>query len=267
MFPPVCTMGMPYGNPTASYLSVVNGLDMASGLYSGVNSLSGFDGDLGSQSLCSPTSIFGSIMSGAFGYGPGSEIMHMTQEDYLKYSNRMTKLQMGQQVDLKKTNDALRVYADAEEDEIARDSGNLQRLIKENRQDQIVPAYQKLQTAVSKKLEDAGYDISTHPEQVKAVADKAYYEATHSNLIDDIQAHGKSSFFYGFLRGTGIGCAFTDKNDNRDETLSKVTGVERSSASKSWEVIGKVAGTIATVFTLGFTAFALGKGKGLKFKP
>lgn len=259
--------GFPYYNPTASYLSTVNGLDMASGLYSGnLNSsfYGGIDGDLGSYSLFNPMmSMNGSCMPGMFGsYGPGSEIMNMTQEGYLKYQNRMNQIQLRQQVDMKKTADAAKIYADSDEDEITRDSANLQRLIKENRQDKILAAYKVLQNAEAKKLKEAGYDISSNPDQVKAEADKAYYAATRSNLIDDIQTHGKSSFFYGFLRGTGIGCAFTNKDDNRDQTMAEVTGVERSNSSKTWETVGRVVGalTVAAAAVVGVASLKRGSG-------
>lgn len=262
---------LPYFNIAQAYANMVNGMDMAAD-YSSTSAL----GNLSGLNSFNPLSMNGSIMpygtNSFYGYGPGSETMNMTQEQYLTYQGKLQAQQMQQQVDLQKKANALKVTANAEENEITRDAGELQRLIKENRQDKIEEAYAKLQNAVKKKLEEAGCATSDN-ERVKAEADLAYYNATGTNLLDDIESNGKSSFEYGFLRGTGVGCLFTDKGDNRDQTIANITGTARSNSSKSWETVGRVVGATLTLAAAvigiaalkrGGKATVTGIGKGLK---
>lgn len=176
---------------------------------------------------------------GCFGmYGPGSEIQKMSMPEFMQYQEGMENYQMDKQVRQKHKYDASAFASTAAEDVTTRQIGILQRKIKDNEQDSIFNEYSKLTDAVKEKFAEAGY-TDVPEKQVKAYAEKLYYEQTGKSLTNDLMNSGDSSFMYGLKQGAGFGLGrlLTNKN-SAAKNLSRITGEDIPADENRWKYVG-----------------------------
>lgn len=256
-----------FRNPLGTYASMVGCLDTTADV-TGYNPIAdggfaGFDSSIFSPVGCMP---------GAFGWGPGSEFMNMSMDDYLAKMDELKRSEMKRGTANRQYANALEFSADAEEDTINKAVGNLNRLIKNNRIDEICRkdgksgAYPDLLRAVSESLVRAGYSEEEIHKIVEAEAQKVYYTMTGINLIDDIKTHCDNSFVQGMKQGVlfGYGEQVTNKN-TRDEVISRITGECVPTGSEHSKNTGKVISEILQgVAVAGLAILVLRKGGNLK---
>lgn len=239
-------------NPTG--MNYQNGLTRAYSNYVGLtDSISSFDSDLGSSCL----GLNGSIMGGGFGnygcmgyYGPGPEVR--TQEDYLRWQEKMENFQIEKQIRQKEKVEYAEFKTTSSKDAITREIGNLQRQIAENEQDKVVATYGKITEAIRQKFKESGHR-NVDEGQVKAYAEKLYYEATGTKISEDIKAHGDSSFVKGLKDGAffGLGSLLNDKTSSAEN----IAALSDESVSKSDEVglwTGRIVAGGASLVALPF---------------
>jgi len=168
---------------------------------------------------------------GGSGYGYGTQVRDgvMTSKEYMRNELDKRRMQIDAQFDeqvyLKKRTGSAQFEATAADDAFTRQCTILQDLITNNKQDLILPAYNKLCTLGEKQLVEEhvltnGQKIPT--EQLKAHVEKAYAERMGMSLLDQIDKNCNSSFTQGLELGTGIGIPFADKN-NRDTIKDAIT--------------------------------------------
>lgn len=215
--------------------------------------------------------MYGGIGGGMYGWGPGSETMKMTQQEYLKYQNDMSRQmeeydeaarlrQMDRSVRFRHSQEAAEFAADAPDNSISRQIATLQRKIKDDDQDNIIPEYGKLFGLVKKKLEDSGYH-NVPEEQIKAYAEKLYANSTGANVVDDIKINSTSPFLQGIGEGTGIGFLFHNSKINASDNIATITGEKVSQSDKSWKWAGRILGALGTLIAI---PLLIKGGKGLK---
>lgn len=212
------------------------------------------------------TGIMPGMGTGMMGYGPGSEVMGMTQEQYLKYQEKMENYQIDKQVRQQKKLANAEFSATAAEDSITRQIGILQRKIKNNEQDSVFAEYNKLLNAVEVKLREGGYiSGKVDKNQVKAHAEKLYFEATGKNITNDLAENGDSSFVHGLKQGAfGFGFLLSN-NKNYKDNVSAITGEAKDKSSSAWQAVGTA---VSGLLTGGLALFAVAKGiKGIKARP
>lgn len=264
--------GLPFfqrvGNPLGTYASMVGCLDTTADL-TGYNPIAdgGFAGY--DSSIFSPMGMgFGMNFCG---WGPGSEFMNMSMDQYLEKMDELKRSEMKRGTANRQYANALEFSADAEEDTINKAVGNLNRLIKNNRIDEICRedksgAYSDLLRATKESLVRAGYSEEEIAKIVEAEAQKVYYTMTGVNLIDDIKTHCDNSFVQGMKQGVlfGYGEQVTNKN-TRDEVISKITGEYVPTGSEHSRNTGKVISEILQgVAVAGLAILVLRKGGNLK---
>jgi len=204
---------------------------------------------------------FGGGMGMGMGYGPGSEVMNMTQEQYLKYQEKMENYQIDKQVRQQKRLANAEFSATAADDAVTRQIGILQRKIKNNEQDTVLTEYTKLVNSVKIKLKEGGYiNAQTSDSEIKARAEKMYFEATGKSVTQDLTDNGDSGFVHGLKMGLGcgLGSLLTNKKDYQDN-IAAITGEAKNSTTNTWTTIGAF---ISGGLTAALVAF--GGRKGLK---
>jgi len=221
---------------------------------------------VGMNPLCGSGSVFGGsygmgMGSMGMGYGPGSEVMNMSQIDYLKYQETMENFQLAKQGRQKKALEFAEFASTAADDVIARQTGILQRQVRNNEQDYVMGEYNKLTEAVKAKFKEAGY-VNVPEAEVKAHAERLYYQATGKSITDDLQEHGDSSFVQGLKQGAfGLGWLVAN-NKNYKDNISDMTGEPQSVSDKIWKYVGI---GVSALLTGGLAIFGAIKGtKGLK---
>lgn len=237
------------------------------------NMSSMIDGDgtfMGMQPLCSPfgNSVFGNNfgMNGMYGmggmngmynpmcglgpcnsrFGPGSEVMNMSQIDYLRYQENIEEYMLKKQVRQHKMAGALEFSSQAHDDTIARQIGVLSNLIKENEQDKFIGQYEKLITLTKEKLAHEGIEHATR-EQIKARAEKLYFESTGRSMVDDLTENGDGGFVQGLKQGVGVGVgSYFANTRNYKDNIAEITGEEKSKSDNAWKWVGRfLAGGIS----------------------
>ena len=248
-----------YGNSYAT--QVMNSDSDFMGL-SPINGVSGGNGIFGGGMM---GGMMPGMMGGMNGYGPGSECMNMSQIDYMKYQERMEDYQIDKQVRQKHKLANSEFSATAAEDVITRQIGVLQRKIKNNEQDSVFPEYNKLVKAVEEKLKEGGYvGEHTSKDQIKAHAEKLYFEATGKSVTDDLAANGDSGFVHGMKQGVGgFGWMLTNKK-NYEDNISDITGEDKSGTSTAWQKVGQFT---SVLLTGAFALLALKGGKAVSARP
>lgn len=183
-----------------------------------------------------------------YGYGPGSEIMGMTQEKYLEYQSKLKGDQLHNQLSEKRKTDSFNFEYSAAEDVITRRVGTLQRRIQDNDQDKIYAEYLKLKEVAKAKLIEDGHDPKElNAQQVRAYAEKLYFKETGVSIVEDLQANGDSGFAQGMKQGVlgGVGSIFANET-NYKENLQKITGEEMGNSEKYWKTAGQWTSGIVT---------------------
>jgi len=196
---------------------------------------------------------FGGGMGMGMGYGPGSE--------YLKYQEKMENYQIDKQVRQQKRLANAEFSATAADDAVTRQIGILQRKIKNNEQDTVLTEYTKLVNSVKIKLKEGGYiNAQTSDSEIKARAEKMYFEATGKSVTQDLTDNGDSGFVHGLKMGLGcgLGSLLTNKKDYQDN-IAAITGEAKNSTTNTWTTIGAF---ISGGLTAALVAF--GGRKGLK---
>lgn len=271
MFPYVSSLPFQrFGNPLGNYASMVSCLDTTADV-TGYNPTANFGGFAGFDS-----SIFNpGCMSGCYGWGPGSEFMNMSMDQYLDKMNELKNLEMKRNITTRQYANALNFSADAEEDEIKKAAGHLNDLIKGNRIDEIYRikkdkvtgktiacgAYPDLLRAVKENCKRAGMEDSEIDKNIRALALTAYTDVTKTNLLDDIKTHCDSSFVQGLKQGLGFGYGENVTNSTtRDEVLSRITYEGVPTGSEHSRKTGKIISEVLTGAAALGVILLLGKG-------
>lgn len=204
-------------------------------------------------------------MGGRFGYGPGSEIMNMTQKEYMQHQEDIENYQIDKNVRQQHKIAAAGFRTTAAENNISRQIAVLQRKIRENEQDSVMKEYNKLVQATEEKLKEGGYiQEGTPRDQVKAEAERLYQEQTGKGLLDDLQEHGDNPFWYGMKQAATLGTV-TNKR-NYEDNVSDITGEDVSKTTEAWKWAGRAAGVVAGVATGIALLFGGARGLGELFK-
>ncbi len=268
------------GSPSSyfdNYAAQVGALDGSSGL----------DSDL----MGPGGSVFNGGFSGLGGGFGGSYSLYndpttlaMTPEERMKYFAKMqkekaiidietqkelNKIQWGAQVDQKHQSEVAEFQATAAEDVITRQCGILKDKIKENEQGHVAEEYTKLVQAVREKFAEAGYK-NVDELQVRAYAEKLYYNATGVRLIEDIEKHSDSEFVTGLKQGASLGTGLFASNVSAKDNIAGINGGEVSGRDKASIIAGNLLGGFTAVVVLGVAALAsvllLKKGGGALLK-
>ncbi|MBR1754152.1 hypothetical protein IJ732_04875 [bacterium] len=187
-------------------------------------------------------SIFGNNGFGTFGYssipfaGYGVNTAQM-----LEYQQQYTDASLA----MNRKNKAATQLSTANDDSVSRQVAALQRQVQGNKQENIQQEYGKLLESVRELYEDAGY-ANTSEAQIKATAEKMYAQITGNALIDDIKAHGDSSFTQGWKKVVTFGIS---SGKSANENIQAITG---ENANNAESVAGKAAGMVAGGATLAF---------------
>lgn len=185
---------------------------------------------------------------GGYGYGPGSEIMNMSMDDYYKYQSDLNGKQLDYQLAAKRKAQLTGFKSTIAEDVITRRIAALQRAVEDNQQDYVMKEYTKLKNAVKHKLVEEGYpENELNTQQVKAYTDALYAKATGSSIVDQLEEHGDSPFVHGLKQGTlfGLGGEFANQKNYKDN-LAKITGEDVTKEDKTWKTVGQWTSAIVT---------------------
>lgn len=241
----------------AEYSNGINNFD-SFGQYNSLNSpLLSFTGGAG----CYPGMGMGMM---GMGYGPGAEVMNMSQADYARYQAKLQAIQMQSQEQLQnyqlqaqvrqqKAYNTAQFQSEASDNVLSVRIGALKHEIEENEQDHVSHSYAKLTNAIREKFKEAGY--TNIPEaQVKAYANKLYLQTTGKLIEQDLEENGDSEFVHGLKEGfgCGLGSLFT-KTKNYKDNIANVTDTETTTSDKAWRWAGRIlaAGVTAGVVFLG----------------
>lgn len=241
-----------------SYANLVNLNNMASNL--GYDNGMGFDTGIFSQ--------YGGSLYNQYGRYPGSETQNMSLVDLDAYNAQRQKLQMIQQTELQKTQVQQQVELQKQGASVDFQIGGPDRAIKnaigflkdavdENKQDEVEAAYKQVETAYRNKLKASGITLrpgatteerKNFNDMVTANINDLYFEATKSNLVQDLKVHGDSPFWAGFKSGLDPFGWFTNSKST-EENLKRVGAPEKSKADAEVEehtkTVGKVLGYVA----------------------
>jgi len=196
---------------------------------------------------------------GQNGQYPGSETQRMSLIDLDAYQAQRQKLQLGQQTDyqkaqieqqieMQKQGAKVNFEVSGSDNAIKNAIGFLADAISENKQDEVAIAYAQVETAYRSKLKESGvtspvtsYQKKIFDAKVKADINDLYFEATKTNLAQDLKAHGDSPLKAGFKSGLDpfgwftnsksveanlrtVGAPGPSKDEERVETNSATTG-------------------------------------------
>lgn len=187
---------------------------------------------------------------GFMGYGPGSEIMGMTQADYLRYQENMQNQQIDMQTRQRKKLNTADYVATAGEKAVKERIGILHDQIARNNQDNVMAAYISLKTAVGEHLKNSGY-VNTagavDEEFQKAYTNDLYEKVTGRGIPQDLRENGDSYFVQGLKQGFfGLGFASVNRK-NRGDNASAITGTPVTQSEKGTRWIGRVLGGLVTI--------------------
>ncbi len=268
------------GSPSSSYFdnyaAQVGALDGSSGLDS---DLMGPGGSVFNGGFSGLGGGFSGGFGGSYSLYNDPTISAMTPEQRMKYfanmqkeqsiiaietQKELDKMQLGAQVDQKHQREVAEFQATAAEDVITRQCGILKDKIKENEQGHVAEEYTKLVQAVREKFAEAGYK-NVDEVQVKAQAEKLYYNATGARLVDDIEKYGDSEFVTGLKQVASFGTGLFTSNVSAKDNIAGINGGEVSGRDKA----SKFAGNATAVVVLGVAVasfFLFKKGGGTVWK-
>ena len=125
---------------------------------------------------------------------------------------------------------------------------NISTLLQQGRTDDAIIEYKKLTESMSKAQQYEGYSES----QIKALAQRLYAQTMGTTLTDAIDANTSSSFIQGLKAGVPILGTFFAQGNSKEDMISEVTGVNKSTGS----VAAKAAGTLISGIGTGAAAGA-----------
>lgn len=227
---------------TSNYLGRLNLSDSIGGLDSVINS---------------PYNMNNGILgfNGMNYFGPGPEVK--TTADYLKWQEDTQGAQSDSQLRIDEKRKVANLLSNASDDTISRQIGILHDQIANNEQDKVSVSMTDLYNAVKKQCEETGHkDVSD--DKIKAIAEKLYFDATGTRLVDDIKAKGDCSFVHGLKQGAfGLDLLLGDKK-SAAENAAGITGEPVS----KWDKFGQAAGiVVAGGASLVALPLVLGAGK------
>ena len=196
--------------------------------------------------------IYNQSIFGANGFGYSTiPFAGVNTDQMLEYQRKLNQNNLAinrQNIDsnltLNKQNQAASRLTTSSDDSISRQIAALQRQVQNNKQDNIMPEYNKLVAAVAQYFEDAGY-TNVSEAQIKATAEKMYAQVTGNALVDDIKAHGHSSFGAGFRQVATFGLA---SGKTTSDNINAITGENSNDAlSTAGKWVGRVVGTLTLV--------------------
>lgn len=201
----------------------------------------------GGMPFCGMPGMYG---MGGYGMGPWSELMGMTAEQSMDYTNRIRSKQLNQGVELSRQTQDADHRASIRNKTVAEKAAVLQGLIKENNQDQVAQAYENLKEAVAAKIY---YESGKHPDEhdVETATKTLYAEAMKNlgggNIPDDLRKYGDAPFLCGFKKAFGfIGWLFMDKKSSI-ENIAEVEGTKIPKSERAKEIAGGIVSIALTV--------------------
>lgn len=212
---------------TRNYVAGLNLSDSVGGLDSVINS---------------PYSMNSGILgfNGGMGYfGPGPEVKTMSQ--YLTWQEETQGAQLDSQRRLNEKSRISGLLSNASEDTVSRQIGILHDQIANNEQDKVAVSITDLRASVKKEFEEAGY-TNVPDDKINSAAEKLYFEATGTRLVDDIKGKGDCAFVHGLKQGAfGLGWLL----DNRTSAVDNATSLTGEQVNKL-DQFGNVAGIVVS---------------------
>lgn len=203
--------------------------------------------DVFGDSLMSTPNMFsmnGSLFNNSFGtpympyggFNMNYEQYYNNMEKYqdFMYESQLRRSQRSRQVDF---------LANSPMESIQHQANILREKIKQNEQQQIIPALNKFIQSINAAN---GSTANATPEQLIARADSFYKQMFNISITDDIRENGNDSFTQGLLQSLTLGCA---DRTTAEENISRINGAPVS----RWESAKKITGN-----TLGGAAIGAG---------
>jgi hypothetical protein len=187
---------------------------------------------------------------GMMGYGPGSEVMGMSQADYQKYQEQMENYGINKQIRQGHLMEYAKFQQTAAENAVTKHIGTLQRTIAKNDQDNVSGQYGALVSSIQEKYKEAtGREISG--EQANAEAQKVYFEATGQTLADASRQYGDGYFIQGLKQGVlGFGLFGIGNRTNEGENRAAMVGDPISNYDLAMRWAGRGIAGGASLFAL-----------------
>ncbi len=210
---------------------------------------------------------------GMYGWGPGSEVMNMSQSDLLRYQENLQNQTIDMQTRQRNKLNAADYQASAGEKAVKERIEVLHNEIVNNNQDNVMGAYGQLKEAVQKQLKLGGYlrSNSTQDEElVKSYMNDLYERVVGRGIAQDLRASGDGYTVQGIKQGLfGFGIWGGANKKNRGDNISDITGQPVTKSDKGWKLTGQIVGGAIT-FVAGCLLFknggkvisAVGKGIG-----
>ena len=200
--------------------------------YSALNGISGSYGGLGSNYS---VPFFNSYSSGLYGYYYGMDVDDAKENLQNSYDLSTMQQSYGNKQNVQNL-DWSQLCA------------NISTLLQQGRTDDAIIEYKKLTESMSKAQQYEGYSES----QIKALAQRLYAQTMGTTLTDAIDANTSSSFIQGLKAGVPILGTFFAQGNSKEDMISEVTGVNKSTGS----VAAKAAGTLISGIGTGAAAGA-----------
>lgn len=119
---------------------------------------------------------------------------------------------------------------------------NISTLLQQGRTDDAIDEYYKLVKSMSEAQQYQGYSES----QIKALAQKLYAQTIGTSLVDDIDTNVSGSFVQGLKAGVPVIGTFLAQGNSKEDMISEVTGVNKSTGSSALKAVGTMASGIGS---------------------
>lgn len=119
---------------------------------------------------------------------------------------------------------------------------NISTLLSQGRTDDAIDEYDKLVKSMSEAQQYQGYSES----QIKALAQKLYAQTIGTSLVDDIDTNVSGSFVQGLKAGVPVIGTFLAQGNSKEDMISEVTGVNKSTGSSALKAVGTMASGIGS---------------------
>ena len=119
---------------------------------------------------------------------------------------------------------------------------NISTLLQQGRTDDAIDEYDKLVKSMSEAQQYQGYSES----QIKALAQKLYAQTIGTSLVDDIDTNVSGSFVQGLKAGVPVIGTFLAQGNSKEDMISEVTGVNKSTGSSALKAVGTMASGIGS---------------------
>lgn len=185
---------------------------------------------------------------GAYGFGgPGSEVMGMSQMDYMRYQEDLEDFQLQKSLRQKKKFASANYQANAVQSQIKSQIHTLAGKIHDNDQDNVSVEYGKLKKLVQDHLANQGIEgIEEDSTLLNGYVNDMYYNEIQQSITDDLKQYGDSNFFHGFKQGLfGLGWLFTS-DKTVDDSLKTATGANPKKGAKAKQILGMITAGILT---------------------